>query len=415
MAVSITASPAETPYPAGQFLVFTLYDSATIPDKYIVEVMTSTSTTSQGSVFAKFYLEPNSEDRAHFDISSLAKSKLEFPKTVEGGNVIHSHFDATNKYSVIDQSCVLKMTVRAGRYNNGTETLNQDSESTYVLNGVEQLSKGYLPDFEAYLPAGVQYYAWLTDRLLDAPTGFNPKYRLSFDDEATACMLLPDNLTSRTGPTIMRLVAYKTGYSTQQIDIDISAAASTTVKDNFLVWNISPSRLDDYGVTNVDSVYAYAFAPRDTGNRGQAVQVEIYERPCKHDATQLAWVNSRGGWDYLRFDSRTPKNIAVTGKQYRKTVGTWGGASFDISDNGRQYDIFAKTGKESYVLRELFFRAEDRELLRYLMQSPYVEIRLGTGDWQPCVVKSNSISIQPSGSQFYDVSVEVEIANDIRC
>lgn len=168
MAVSITASPAETPYPAGQFLVFTLYDSAAIPDKYVVEVMTSTVTNTQGSVFAKFYLEPNAEDRAHFDISSLAKSKLAFPKTVQSGNVIHSHFTSGQKYSVIDQRCVSKMTVRAGRYNNGTETLNQDSASTYVLNGVEQLSKGYLPTFETYLPAGAVYYAWLTDRVLDA-------------------------------------------------------------------------------------------------------------------------------------------------------------------------------------------------------------------------------------------------------
>ena len=124
----------------------------------------------------------------------------------------------------------------------------------------------------------------------------------------------------------------------------------------------------------------------------------------------------KGGWEYLRFDSRAPKQISVEGKTFRKTIGTYGEATFSFDAAGAQYDTFAKTGKEQYTLQENFFDVNQRALLDSLMKSRMVQIRRMDEDvWKPVTVLTNSLTIQPAGSQFYNVSLQVEIAQDIRC
>jgi len=137
---------------------------------------------------------------------------------------------------------------------------------------------------------------------------------------------------------------------------------------------------------------------------------------CRNTATQVAWINTRGGWEYLLFTSRAPKQISVEGKSYRKTIGSYNDATFSFNADQSQYETFGKTGKEQYTLQENFFNAEERGLLGSLMKSNVVQIRrLDESVWKPVNVLTNSLTIQPSGSQFYNVSLQVEIAQDIRC
>jgi hypothetical protein len=44
-----------------------------------------------------------------------------------------------------------------------------------------------------------------------------------------------------------------------------------------------------------------------------------------------------------------------------------------------------------------------------------VQMRRGTGDLEPCIVRTNSLRIEPAGSRFYAVSLDVELARDVRC
>ena len=137
---------------------------------------------------------------------------------------------------------------------------------------------------------------------------------------------------------------------------------------------------------------------------------------CRNTATQVAWINTRGGWEYLLFTSRAPKQISVEGKNYRKTIGSYNDATFSFNADQSQYETFGKTGKEQYTLQENFFNAEERGLLDSLMKSNVVQIRrLDESVWKPVNVLTNSLTIQPAGSQFYNVSLQVEIAQDIRC
>ena len=78
MAVAITRDPLDAytgPRPANQRLIFTLYDSATTPDRYVVKVYESDNVLSTGTLIAKLYLTPNTNDRSHFDLSDIVSDR----------------------------------------------------------------------------------------------------------------------------------------------------------------------------------------------------------------------------------------------------------------------------------------------------------------------------------------------------
>lgn len=413
MAVSITAHPDSTPRPAGQHLVYTLYDSS-VPDRYVVQVYRSTTTSGTGSEQAKLYLTPNANDRAHFDISKIAEGIIEYPLSKDGV-AIHAVQDAAKVFTV-DELALLKFQVRAGQYNGTTESLNEANDIVYLLRGVEQISAGLNPSFSQYYPTGASIKGWLTDRERSNPSDDTSEIQVSMgaDDQAVGLIMLTDNLGQATSATRMRIRAYSASGSYLSL-VDVTVATSTTVKDNLLCVPIGPAHWTFLGLPSSTATAKFRLENTSGNDKCVEMAVTLDETPCKHEATQLAWINSRGGWDYLRFDSRAPKTIAVTGKEYRKAVGSYGAAAFTIASDAQQYDVYGKTGKERYTLQEQFFTADERELLQYLMQSQVVQMRTGTGNWEPCIVRTNSLQIQPQGSQFYAVSLEVEIARDVRC
>ena len=137
--------------------------------------------------------------------------------------------------------------------------------------------------------------------------------------------------------------------------------------------------------------------------------------PSKHESTQVAWFNTRGGYDYLTFTGRSPKVVTTEGKTYRRNVRQYGLSTFRFEDDGREYATYAKTGKEQYTLTTNDFNEVERDLVQYLLRSKVVHIRRGDGDWLPATVLTNSVTIEPAGSQLYNVSLTVEVAEDIRC
>jgi hypothetical protein len=116
-----------------------------------------------------------------------------------------------------------------------------------------------------------------------------------------------------------------------------------------------------------------------------------------------------GAYDYLRFDGRNLKTLATESKDYRKSV------SFDFNAWDRQATPYHKTGKESYQLRNQLFTAEERDLLQYAFRSKNVMFRVGSGDWLPCNIVTNTYQVIPATSKTFDVSFQIELAQDIRC
>lgn len=410
MAVTITRKPDLYPRPAGQYLIYTLSET-TPPDRYIVQVFQSSVTGGSGSQIAKLYLVPNAAGVVHFDLSRIAEGVIEYPMS-KGGVAVHAVQDVSKVFSC-DEDDLLRYEIRAGQYNGTTESLNEDSDYVYLLRGVEQISQGLDPDFQNYYPLNPASKAWLTDRPQDSNGEVN--ITMAADDEAVMMFMLTDNMGAPTSVTQVKVEGFREGGGADGT-ATIAIAPSTNTKDNMLALPIGPAHWNHLGITS-PAVTQVSFQLQTSAGsaRNEKLWVRLDERPCKHEATQLAWINSRGGWDYLRFDGRAPLTISTDYKEYRKNVGSFGAATFSIASNVQQYDVYGKVAKQGYTLTEQFFDAEQRNLLQYLMRSPVVQMRVGTGEWEPCLVRTNSLRIEPAGSKFYAVSLDVELARDVRC
>lgn len=418
MAARIFDDPGFDVRPAGQPLIFSIDDTSTTPDRYVVIVKRSSAYTAGSPVqVAKFYLTPNTEGVAFFDLSPIAESVLEFPLKA-GSTVVHK---TATFADAMDGLTMQRFQVQVAEYDNSTgEGSVDDTEEVIVTNGTQQIADGLHPSFSDYL--------WGNDVgfLTERPVANNViTHRARRDEEMVVSFIDGDDIgEARTGTYQLR--ATYVPYTGSSYDGPVGLPSTGTDLTQMLLqipiggpnlegnYASVPFTLEQ---TDYIDFYLYRTDSPNTGQIGNAYRVIFDDtRGCRNTATQVAWLNTKGGWEYLRFDTRAPKQISVEGKTYRKTIGTYGEATFSFDPAGSQYDTFAKTGKEQFTLQENFFDAGERALLDSLMKSRIVQIRRMDEDvWKPVTVQTNSLTIQPAGSQFYNVSLTVEIAQDIRC
>ena len=415
MAARIFDFPGFDLRPAGQPLIFSIDDTGTTPDRFVVIVKRSSVYTAGAPVqVAKFYLTPNTNGVAFFDLSPIAESILEYPLKV-GSTVVHKTATVAD---AMDGLTMQRFVVEVARYDAGVEGSVDDTESIIVTNGTQQIADGLHPSFNDYLWGNA--VGFLTER----PVVNNViTHRARRDEEFVVSFIDGDDIgEARTGTYILRAtyVPYTGSSYTGPVG---TAYTGTDVTEMLLQVPIGgPNLVANYAsvpftLEETDYIDFYLYRTDVAGQVGNAYRVIFADtRGCRNTATQVAWINTKGGWEYLRFDTRAPKQISVEGKTYRKTIGTYGSSTFSFDAAGAQYDTFAKTGKEQYTLQENFFDAGERALLDSLMKSRMVQIRRMDEDvWKPATVLTNSLTIQPAGSQFYNVSLQVEIAQDIRC
>ena len=418
MAAQIFDYPGEDVRPAGQPLIFSIDDdTGTTPSnrRFVVVVKVTSQVTGGTPVqLAKLYLTPNPEGVSFFDLSPIAESVLEYPSK-DATSVVHKITDLGQML----QPSIYRFIVEVGSYNTttGNEALNQDSEDIFLTNGTEQLSDGLHPSFDAYLWGNT--IGWLTERSFEDYLGIYDftKITLRSDEERTISLLAAEDMGNDiTSATIGYNFYPKTG---AVVPVSKTPTFTTNARTRMLHVPIGWSNIQAFQSTyTLDELdYVQVFVASSGSLQGTVVQVNFDDtRGCRNTATQVAWINTKGGWEYLRFDSRAPKEISVEGKTYRKTIGTYSSSIFSFDAAGSQYDTFAKTGKERFTLQENFFDVNERSLLDSLMKSRLVQIRrMDETVWKPVTVVTNSLTIQPAGSQFYNVSLQVEIAQDIRC
>lgn len=159
MATAIQDSPGETWLPAGQHLIYSLSTNTTpITNafRFIVQV------EENGTEIAKLYLTPNTNNVAHFDLSQVVTGRVEVDSLKYGTNdVIHAF---NNKMYSRANDGIRRYTVRVGEWNGTTESLDEDNQSLYLIDGYEQLSAGLHPGFSDYYGTGNKKKVWLSDR-----------------------------------------------------------------------------------------------------------------------------------------------------------------------------------------------------------------------------------------------------------
>ena len=149
MAARIFDDPGFDVRPAGQPLIFSIDDTGTTPDRFVVIVKRSSVYTGGSPVqVAKFYLTPNTEGVAFFDLSPIAESILEFPLKA-GSTVVHN---TATFADAMDGLTMQRFQVQVAQYDNSTgEGSVDDTEEVIVTNGTQQIADGLHPSFNDYL------------------------------------------------------------------------------------------------------------------------------------------------------------------------------------------------------------------------------------------------------------------------
>lgn len=411
MSATIDANPTGV-VPANQPLVLTFSTDTTVTDafRFVVQVLEDTVE------IGKYYLAPNSADVAHFDVSEIVRQRVEVDdQNHTGTTVIHA---APNVYAR-STNAIHSIQVRVGEWNGTTETLNQDNTTFYVVGGTEQKSSGYLPDFSTHYATGPTRKGWLTDYV--AGTYIEMKAR--HDDEGRMAFIAKNTWSEATAVNYSVTTAGGVlSYYVPILSTYGGLAPSTTLLEGYLQYAaLLPATLN--GLATLDGPEGSATTVDLTGWISYTVQlvdgvtakskaIRVTRDCVSKNYTQIAWANSRGGWDYLNFNGKRNDTTTVDSKPYKKTLGNWDGAAYTFKSYDAEVRFFHKSGEQVYQLNTICTE-EEMAVIRSLMLSRKAMIRLDK--WLPAVVDESSFSVREAGLRMYQVSFSVKLAQAIVC
>jgi len=420
MAVAFTSEPVDDLNVTNQHLIYVMNDAVETPDRYIVQVYEQNfAFGGDGTLIAKIYITPNENDRGVFDLGDLVTNRLAPPTRLQyqsTNRFVMTGYNKVEKADIAD-TVARKYTLRVGRIKDGTETLNQDSSFKYLMGGAWQLKDGKHPSLSDYYTDALANTAkaWLTN--LPNKSQVITRY-MGDEDEGRVGIVATTYLGATTYINKVTIELFEADGTSIYTETLTSISSSPYLPASFYWIPCGPGQLQQLFGGNWDDRWGYIeITPLSSTNVQVGAKYVIRRdcRPIKHQPVQLAWTNTVGGWDGLRFDGRAPKTIQKNEKRFRKDPLTWQEISPSWNTWDRQNTTFHNEGKIRFTLTHDQFTADERALLEYCMRSRLVYYRYGTEDWAPCVVDTNSLVIEPSGSKMYRVSLVIEDANPVRC
>lgn len=401
--------------PVNQALIFTISDTSSAPERFIVEVF------EDGTNIATLYLTPNEANKVHFDLSEISRSRVECDNLIRDKSaVLHSY--STQPFTT-GREGMKKYEVKVGRYNGGTATLNQDQATVYLIGGAEQISSGLLPSFSEYYPVSSSDKTWLTDRKMSSG---RINIMASETDEGVATFLNDSLIISSTA----FMIKYNIYNGSTDLQGDklfaISSNGGQVASSTDYNQKITYSAFYPNNTNWVPSPWYPAINPTWThyeiiiqSSTGVDVSAPIRFtkdcRPVKHTSTQLGWTNTRGGWDYLRFDGRAKQTTNTMSKNYKKTIGDWNSATYSFLPSAREIKPYQTTATKSFALNSIAFSQDEIELLQYAFRSENVMMRYGNDEWLPVTIDTKSYSVSEGTSKIPSVSLSVTISQTIKC
>jgi len=395
--------------PAGQPLIYTLQTSATIDDTFafIVQVF------ENGTEIGKYYLKPNSNNRAHFDLNRVIQGRTRVDEKVYGAFTLL--FDYSALPYTRSNGNMNKYEVKIGEYT-GTEALAQATKYIYVMDGYEQVSSGLHPSFSDYYGTASTKKFWLTDR---EPVNNVITIEAADDDEGFFAFI-NNNTVSDVTRLAFQLIPPTGAPTTLTKDLNTTNGAqlpsATSPVNGFLVYaGIMPAQV----LTPIFSATSWkqiTITPQN-GSGTQEGNVLSIIRDCtdyKDQAVQVTFANSRGGWDYLKFEGRPGRSITTEEKTYRKALGNYDATTYTFQSFNPEVEAYQKTAKLQYILNGLF-NVADSKLLPFLLRSRKVYAKID-GVWNPVTVTTSQATYKTTADgRLTQLALNVELAQVIRC
>jgi len=431
MAAQFDSNPAELYTLANQILIYAISDdggTVASTHRFIVQVFENTTE------IAKLYLTANTNSKAFFDLSSIVRERVKVDSNdYAQSETVHDIEDVTpSKYGT------RKFQVKVGTYDGSSETLAEATKTIYLVDGTFQIRDSQVPSFGNYYPttlAAPYNKSWLTERWADKyqqATNDTVDYYFADEDEGVAAWIHDSNIISGIDDKVYLALFNDSGmigYSDHTItSLGGEALTSTDYDKKVHYIGIAPASVgwaSNLPSANPDWTY-YLIRLQD--NRDQCSKYLRVYRDCgtsKNQRVQIAYANRLGGWDYLAFEGNAEKTETVQNKTYNKALGDWDASTFTFLKSARTVQPYQITAKTKYKLKAYGWNKENYYQLQGLLQSENVMMRYSSGDdkelndrksWLPVVVTTKSSVIRDKEqSQIFDVSIEVELAQDIRC
>jgi hypothetical protein len=366
-----------------------------------------------GTEIGKYYLKPNSNNRAHFDLNRVIQARTRVDEKVYGASTLL--FDYSTLPYTRSNGNMNKYEVKIGEYT-GTEALAQATKFIYVMDGYEQVSSGLHPSFSDYYGTASTKKFWLTDR---EPVNNVITIEAADDDEGFFAFI-NNNTVSDVTRLAFQLIPPTGSPTTLTKDLNTTNGAqlpsATSPVNGFLVYaGIMPAQV----LTPIFSATSWSqliITPQNGTGQQEGNTLKIV-RDCtdyKDQAVQVAFANSRGGWDYLKFEGRPGRSITTEEKTYRKALGNYDAATYTFQSFNPEVEAYQKTAKLQYILNGLF-NVADSKLLPFLLRSRKVYAKID-GVWNPVTVTTSQATYKTTADgRVTQLALNVELAQVIRC
>lgn len=403
--------------PAGQKLIFDMLEQGTVNDAYRYVITVKENAVQIG----KFYITPNPLKTGVFDLGEVVRGRVAVDPNKYGlTSVIHS---LNNKAFTKSNGNVKKYTVELRYWNGSTESSLEDSLDIWLIDGYEQISAGLDPSFSDYYGTASTKKFWLTDRtpesnIIHITAGIEDTGVLTFintDDTGSLVDEILINIYSADGATQDTL-----GFTINTTNGAVlpTASASTFYYGTLLYGYFFPASLTALTtkLNNISGGWLYyeVIPMASSAQKGNKYRFTNNCRPVKNTSIQLGWANTRGGWDYLRFDGRKLKTVTREEKTYRKQIGDYSAASFIFGAADREITPYQVEAKEIYQLNGIL-TSEEYDLFQYCFRSKNIMARID-GLWVPVTLKESSLQVESDAtSKVYISTINVELAQILRC
>lgn len=373
-------------------------------------VATITINSNAVTTIQTVYIQPNLNGAMVLDINPIVKELIDLgideptATTIfrsqltslnyvyETNNIVDVAVDLFDGYEVLGVFTVNPLSLPAVR------------TKLSLINAAFQLSQGYSPDPDLFFALNGPTMYELTDLnpdIYDLSTEINT-YSLGANtigirarfDKDYGCMAIPTDdgarLSTNTIDEIQVIQFNSAGAPIQTDSVVISPVEGTLVHAGIYPKNINGA----FGLLGNCHHYLVNFL-----YLGSAVSRSIAffqaEDECRFDTIRLAWINSRGGWDYWNFTKRSEENYSVERKQYRKVIGNYATANSSFEYN--TYDR-GLTDRGAYVNKLLqvstdYLSEAQFEFLRGLIISDSVYILDYKGVPTPVNVENNNFTL----------------------
>ena len=336
MAITIVDSPYEWT-PAGQKLMY-VASSTNVAEtgfRYRIRVVID----STGDEYTFYIPAHPSDDNLYYDLASLVKLRNDETTTALHNHTLSLNETAGKGYDLYD------VYIGEAWIVSGTLTYNAGSEELWtgvVMNGYYQVTDGYKPNVAT------------GNRNIRYAMTFNDSYVMSDRKNDTHKWRYADSFNIAPASSRVYIPVRESDYGVLTLPVDdtymvndvfkvrvfINKADGTNTANYDILLNdgviehvgVFPANLNadtSIGVQKPSDYYNWRYISVRVMNNGivnKSCQYILYNAQlygsydCHWNNIRLAWVNSRGGWDYFNFNKKSETSLNIERKRYQRVL-----------------------------------------------------------------------------------------------